>query len=237
MIQIPCSIQKIIEDEEHNTGRTVKENDTMSKKYTRAYIYELLDKARKVDSEYKVFGSDRHKYQLNPPVSMDEVLKVEAEFNIKLPEDYVYFLTEIGNGGAGPYYGLYSLEELRKNQYCIQDINLKPVIDNHLSKEIWNDLMEQMDTDDDDLYDEIKQHINTGIFIIGTQGCTYDNLLMCKGSETGNIVYIDWNLESEYPPVLTKMSFWEWYISFFQDIINGCSVRSYGYTKRGTEFH
>lgn len=208
----------------------------MSKKYTQDYIYELLNKARKADSEYKVFGSDRHKYQLNPPVSKDEVLKLEADFNIKLPEDYVYFLTEIGNGGAGPYYGLYSLEELRKHQYCMhQDNKLNPVIDINLSKEMWKDLIEQMDTDDDILYDEIEQHINTGVFIIGTQGCTYDNLLMCKGSESGNIVYIDWNLESEYPPFLTKMSFWEWYIGFFQDIVNGYSVRSYGYNKRGTE--
>jgi len=30
---------------------------------------------------------------------------------IKLPEDYVYFLTQISNGGAGPYYGLCSLEK------------------------------------------------------------------------------------------------------------------------------
>ncbi len=86
---------------------------------------------------------------------------MEADFNIKLPDDYVYFLTEIGNGGAGPYYGLYSLDELRRRQYCKQQDNkLNPVIDTSLSKEMWNELMEQMDTDDDDMYDEIEQHIN-----------------------------------------------------------------------------
>lgn len=213
----------------------VREQDCMNEKYTKAYIVELLEKAKKVDSEYKVFGSRKHKYQLNPPVSMDEVLKLEADFNIKLPDDYVYFLTQVGNGGAGPHYGLYSLNELRQRQYCKkQDNELEPVIDDKLSKEIWNELMEQMDTDDD-LYDEIEQHINTGLFIIGTQGCTYDNLLMCRGSETGKIVYIDWNLESDYPPFLTKMSFLEWYTGFFEDIVAGYSVQSYGYSKRGTQ--
>lgn len=187
----------------------------MNEKCTQAYIYELLEKAKKVDSEYKIFGSKKHKYQLNPPVSLDAVLTLEADFNIKLPDDYVFFLTEIGNGGAGPYYGLYSLEELRQRQYCRkQDNKLNPVIDSSLSKKMWNELMKQMDDADDDVYDEIEQHINTGVFIIGTQGCTYDNLLMCRGSENGKIVYIDWNLESEYPPFLTKMSFWEWYIGF-----------------------
>ena len=208
----------------------------MNEKCTQAYIYELLEKAKKVDSEYKVFGANKHKYQLNPPVSMDEVLALETDFHIKLPDDYVYFLTEIGNGGAGPYYGLYSLEELRQRQNCRkQDDKLNPVIDDSLSREMWNELMEQMDTADDDLYDEIEQRINTGFFIIGTQGCTYDNLLMCRGSEAGKIVYIDWNLEIDYPPFLTKMSFWEWYTGFFEDIIEGYSVCSYGYSKRSTE--
>ncbi len=208
----------------------------MNEKCTQAYIFELLEKAKKVDFEYKVFSSNKHKYKLNPPVSLNEVLKLEADFNIKLPDDYVYFLTEIGNGGAGPYYGLYSLDELRQRQYYKQQDNkLNPVIDTSLSKEMWNELMEQLDTDDNDMYEEIEQHINTGVFIIGTQGCTYDNLLMCSGSETGKIVYIDWNLEGEYPPVLTNMSFWDWYIGFFQDIIAGYSVRSYGYNKRGTQ--
>lgn len=188
-------------DKGKNKGKKfLKENSYMDEKCTQAYIYELLEKAKKVDSEYKVFGSDKHKYRLNPPVSLDEVLTLEVDFNIKLPDNYVYFLTEIGNGGAGPYYGLYSLEELRQRQYCRQQDNkLNPVIDISLSKKMWNELMEQRDTADDDVYDEIDQRINTGVFSIGTQGCTYDNLLMFRGSETGKIVYIDWNLESEYP--------------------------------------
>lgn len=208
----------------------------MDKKYTREYICELLEKAKVADPTLQIFGASKHKYQLNPPVSREEVAALEGDFNIKLPEDYVYFLTEIGNGGAGPYYGLYSLEELRKRQYCKRQDEKKPlVIDSSLSKETWNALMEEMDTGDDDKYDELEEQINTGVFIIGTQGCTYDNLLMCSGSETGKMVYIDWNLEYDYPPVLTKMSFWDWYTGFFEDIIAGYSIRSYGYYRRGTE--
>ena len=208
----------------------------MNEKYTKEYIYQLLEQAKAADPEYKVFGASKHKYQLNPPASKEAVLALEAEFHIKLPEEYVYFLTEIGNGGAGPHYGLYSLEELKMYQNCIQkDDVLSPVIDSNLSKEMWNTWMEQMDTDDDDVYDEIEEQINTGVFVIGTQGCTFDNLLMCCGSETGKMVYIDWNLEYNCPPFLTKMSFLEWYVGFFQDIIAGYNMRSYGYVKRANE--
>jgi len=68
--------------------------------------------------------------------------------------------------------------------------------------------------------------------MIGTQGCLLDNLLMFKGSEIGKIVYIDWNLEGEYPPVLTRMSFLEWYVNFFEDIIAGYNVQRYGWVIR-----
>ena len=33
----------------------------MNKRYTQAYIYELLEKAKQIDYEYKVFGADKHK--------------------------------------------------------------------------------------------------------------------------------------------------------------------------------
>jgi len=208
----------------------------MNEKYTQDYICELLKKAKEADPKCKVFGSAEHKYRLNPPASAEEVSALEADLNLKLPEDYVYFLTEIGNGGAGPYYGLYSVKELRRQQfYTHQDGKGKPVIDRDLSVEKWNALMEQMDTNDDDVYDEIDRQINAGVLIIGTQGCTYDNLLMCEGSETGNIVYIDWNLDKDAPPVLTQMSFWEWYLGFFEDIAAGYNVDAYGYRKRADE--
>lgn len=208
----------------------------MDRKYNQAYIKDLLARAEKADAGHKVFGAERHKYKLNPPISIDAVRQLEAEFNMKLPEDYVYFLTEIGNGGAGPYCGLYSLEKLRMYclEYCgLQDDAREPIIDSSLTIEKWNEVAEHMEYADDAEYDKYEKYISTGILIIGTQGCTYDNLLMCKGSEAGKIVYIDWNLEPDYPPYLTGKTFMEWYVGYFEEIIAGNSVQTYGYRKRG----
>lgn len=82
---------------------------------------------------------------------------------------------------------------------------------------------------------KIKKTINKGGLEIGTQGCTYGNILMYKGSETGKIVYFDWDISSESPPYLTGMTFLDWYLSFFEEIAAGHYVTSFGYKLLCTE--
>lgn len=68
-----------------------------------------IQRARETDSDFFRFGADCHKYHLAPPASEETVAAFEARFGISLPEGYRNFLLWIGNGGAGPFYGLYSL--------------------------------------------------------------------------------------------------------------------------------
>ena len=49
---------------------------------------------------------DPHKYVLNPPLPDSGVLLFEAEHGILLPTEYREFLFSVGNGGAGPGYGV-----------------------------------------------------------------------------------------------------------------------------------
>lgn len=55
------------------------------------------------------FGVEKHLFQLRPPASPTEVEALEQEYQVRLPSDYRVFLLEVGNGGAGPGYGLTSL--------------------------------------------------------------------------------------------------------------------------------
>ena len=202
---------------------------------------ELVAEAKKKDAQLEVFGATSHKYQFNPVATMEEVMAFEEKYGLKLPEAYVAFLTKVGNGGAGPYYGLYSLKQVESynSEWLHQDASRTPMIDKSLTMEKWNaaisDDDELLDEDADEQWDEFMAGLYAGMLIIGTQGCTYDNVLMCKGSEAGKIVYIDWNLEKNYPPFLTGMTFEEWYGRFFEEIIAGRSVRGYGYTRLGSE--
>lgn len=207
-----------------------------------AYLRELVRRAGQVDRQRKVFGAERHKYQLNPTVSPEEVARFEAEYHVKLPKEYVFFLTQVGNGGAGPYYGLYPLQKLAMyteylDQYTDRDEEGLPAfIDRRMTEQDWREAMERADeAPDDEAYDAVIREVCSGLLVIGTQGCTYDNALMWKGSEQGRIVCFDWNLEPDYGPFFTGLSFLDWYAAFFQEILAGNDVASYGYRSLKSE--
>ena len=102
-------------------------------------------------------------------------------------------------------------------------------IDRRMTPEDWAVRMEELDNCSDDEYDSLIYKLCAGMLVIGTQGCTYDTVLMCRGSERGKIVYIDWNLEPGYGPFFTGMPFLYWYEMYFQEILQDHNLTSYGY--------
>jgi SMI1 / KNR4 family (SUKH-1) len=52
----------------------------------------------------------RHSWLMLPCLSEKEVTKFEQSFGVALPDEYRCFLMMIGNGGPGPFYGLYPLD-------------------------------------------------------------------------------------------------------------------------------
>ena len=83
----------------------MNESETIEK------IAARLKAIREADPAYSLFGTASHRYRLNPTLRESEIAEFESRFNIKLPEGYRCFLSELGNGGAGPYYGLQTLSD------------------------------------------------------------------------------------------------------------------------------
>ncbi|MEU1882995.1 SMI1/KNR4 family protein [Streptosporangium sp. NPDC020072] len=59
-----------------------------------------------------VFGSEGHRWNLEPPLSTGELAELEKQLRVELPEEYRSFLLEAGRGGAGPSYGLFSVRRV-----------------------------------------------------------------------------------------------------------------------------
>ena len=199
-----------------------------------AYLQDLVKKASLVDSEREVFASDSHEYRLNPTISIEEVRKFEAEHNVKLPSEYVFFVTQVGNGGAGPFYGINSLT---KNN-IMGDTEDVPFISSKVTVESWREKIAQTTEDDfdddfDDEFDDefcegISKEVTRGCFALGTQGCSYETIMLANGPEENRIFYIDFDWFDEYPPFDTGMTFLQWYESFFLEILQGNSTEFYG---------
>ena len=186
-------------------------------------IKEKLNRLKKADQDYEIFGSDTHEYNLNPTKTEEELIKFETENQITLPEEYREFLLYVGNGGAGPYYGLELLENGR--EIDLDYIDGKDLID--LSKpfpftEHWNIEFEEMN---DDNFEEIEEQKNenyydnkfvSGLLRISNFGCGVRMNIVVNGKEKGNI-WVDDRVNENgifpdpYFDITDKITFLDWY--------------------------
>jgi hypothetical protein len=63
-----------------------------------------------VRGKFQPFGVEGHEFRLAPPLTERQVAAIERRYAIELPAEYRSFITRVANGGAGPAYGMYSLE-------------------------------------------------------------------------------------------------------------------------------
>lgn len=74
-------------------------------------IVERLAALRAADGDRRIFGASTHGHATGAPVDPALLARVEELAGVPLPEDYRAFLTEVGDGGAGPYYGIKPLAD------------------------------------------------------------------------------------------------------------------------------
>ena len=78
---------------------------------TRDDVQQALARLRNAPSA-EDYEAKAHGYLLHPRLSEAEAISVEARLGVRLPAEYREFVTLVGDGGAGPGFGLHSLREL-----------------------------------------------------------------------------------------------------------------------------
>ena len=182
-----------------------------------------FNRLKQLDKNFEAFGSKQHKYLFNKTKSEKELIDFEKRNKIKLPIDYRGFLMEIGNGGAGPYYGLEPIEN-----GLFADLNYKHKSDlNDLSKpfphtEHWNLDFGEVTEENEDEYLEQKDEeyyqnkwVN-GVLRVSNLGCGVSMNLVVNGKEYGNLWVDDrFNEQGIYPNPYNenrdRMIFIDWY--------------------------
>jgi hypothetical protein len=73
-------------------------------------VYEAL--RRLSAARPAVFGANAHHWMQNEVLFKHEVVAFEQLHRVSLPFDYRHFLTNIGDGGVGPFYGVFPLGQM-----------------------------------------------------------------------------------------------------------------------------
>lgn len=91
-----------------------------------------------------VFGAEVHDFRLNPRLPEAEALAFERDHHVPLPPDYRQFLRDVGNGGAGPFYGVFPLgrmdDGMGSREWHENDGSVGMLSEPFLLEEAWNDV-------------------------------------------------------------------------------------------------
>lgn len=152
----------------------------------------------------KVFGFDGHGFHMNPVLSESEAAAFERDHKIMLPFDYRQFVTEVGNGGAGPFYGIFPLgfmdDNLNQRPWQENDGFIGRLSESFGFQEEWNDLSgypeaDSMKRDETKYGRQIEQfesrywssELMNGAFPICHEGCALRIWLVVTGGQAGEL--------------------------------------------------
>lgn len=196
-------------------------------------IKRRIEILRKADPDFRIHGSNQHKYVLNTRLTESEILAFESEHSIRLPQQYRQFLLLVGNGGAGPGYGLERLgciynEDWGRMTALIGQLNEVFPYDNK-----WNEPpidanlpVEQQYRVQDEYWD--SKQVN-GAVPICHLGCNQRQMLIVKGSERGHVWFDDRADWCGLYPVRTdsknRATFLEWYEEWLNNSLQKAGVK------------
>ncbi|MEV4973670.1 HEAT repeat domain-containing protein [Streptomyces scopuliridis] len=193
-----------------------------------ARIARRLAEAAKRPDALGAFGAESHGYRLNPPLPESRVAAFEAEHGIVLPEGYRRFVTDVGDGGAGPAYGLLSLADTYdtvSDSFAGHLREPSPFVPDTLYGYDWWDGFWGPDDRPDPLQ---------GTLAIVHHGCTSYTQLVVTGPGRGRLVNVDLN-GVPAPYVLEDPDFLAWYERWLDELLAGYRVTWFGEKIPGDE--
>ncbi len=173
-------------------------------------IDRVLAQARRIDQKFDLFGASTHHYQLNPPLEASFVRGVEEKYGFRLPEEYFHFITQVGDGGAGPDYGIYPfMTKLAKSDSpqaeCYRQEYRRSLAVPFTPRPMQPDDLEAHAIATREAYEKTPERYFVyekpeteyewcelnGFFILGTHGCQWDFGIVTAGERRGQVFDYD----------------------------------------------
>lgn len=196
------------------------------------------DPARQDDYYARKF----HHWQMGAPLPLEEVERWEAENRIELPSEYVYYLTQVGNGGACPGDCLPGfppkpapVPDCFKNDPA--EVKRRVQANNELRFQEYLDSMRRpseqlariMDAEEWGAAFGRHKMQEDGTLSLCAVDLTYVAYLVVTGPQRGRVVYLDW--DGDCAPMWAKggETFLDWMENFYRDL-------SMGWTREGWQY-
>lgn len=180
--------------------------------FRREEVERILEQARRMDPQLEMFGVSEHQYRLGAPVDLTFVRSIEEKYHFRFPEDYVQFITEVGDGGAGPGYGLYPFSYYCTEAESAKEANAREKYLHRLGRElrllpIEPEWLEDFCISQEDYRKNPEKYFRGsrgsfdwhkgilygpyGFFHLGTYGCWRDFGLITAGERCGQVFIHD----------------------------------------------
>jgi hypothetical protein len=204
-------------------------------------ILEGVERLRRTDRGLLVFGASGHRYRFNARATEKELVSFERCWSIELPPDYREFLLAVGNGGAGPFYGIFRLGEWdgAGDGEPWQSSIIGDASSPFPHRTTWNEPRNfssapdegsleydrWMDEEDARYY---SPALTNGSIPICAQGCRLGFLLVVTGEEAGNLWSDDRADEQGLTPLgegKARLSFSDWYLAWMDDAVRANPLR------------
>lgn len=163
---------------------------------------------------------------LNPILAQDDINLFQKRFSIELPEDYVFYLTKIANGGLGPSLNMAALDLNGVKDPQFIDGELIDLSIPFPFESDWNDervLRDQKDVSEEVEYKYWSSKKISGCIPIGDFGGGEIALLIVNGSRRGDIWRDDRRRYNGIYPLIdgVQTCFSDWLDMWLDDVLNG----------------
>lgn len=160
----------------------------------------------------------QHQYQVGPCLTEAQVNNFEQQYHMTFPSDYRQFLLEVGHGGAGPGYELYTLE---KGLYYASEESIPPLDILKRPFPFTEHACKYDPTLSAEENAKITAPVYGGFLPLGHAGCSDTYVLILNGPERGNIWMESFGSDWGIYPVLYEhagiagdnrhIGFYDWY--------------------------
>lgn len=170
----------------------------------------IEETARNPEYQEDYYARSYHHWQLNPPVQLSEIEKFEEKAGIELPIEYVYYLTQVGSGGACPGTFFSAFKSERKSYDGLNRVSEQ--LSRIMSEKEWEQEFGEHDYPED------------GTLYLCGMDLTFIAYLIVTGPLRGRVVYLDY--DGDMAPMWPKNSpdFLTWCENYYSELLAGYNI-------------